>query len=129
MGYDMMCINLNSVPLYRNPVIGTGGITPPSQGVTPPSQGVTPPCHTMAPSPQSVAAPPPDMSGWNPFGEDNFSRLTEEELLDREFDLLRAQKPVARVSSVEVDQPPGGAMLGPPEDVFGSVLFVAPGKS
>lgn len=35
---------------------------------------------------------PPDMSGWNPFGEDNFSKLTEEELLDREFDLLRSSK-------------------------------------
>ncbi|XP_075717555.1 BMP-2-inducible protein kinase isoform X2 [Rhinoderma darwinii] len=33
---------------------------------------------------------PPDMSGWNPFGDDNFSKLTEEELLDREFDLLRS---------------------------------------
>lgn len=32
------------------------------------------------------------MSGWNPFGEDNFSKLTEEELLDREFDLLRSSK-------------------------------------
>ncbi|KAG2466462.1 BMP2K kinase, partial [Polypterus senegalus] len=38
---------------------------------------------------QSVSNPP-DMSGWNPFGEDNFSKLTEDELLDREFDLLRA---------------------------------------
>lgn len=35
---------------------------------------------------------PPDMSGWNPFREDNFSKLTEDELLDREFDLLRASK-------------------------------------
>ena len=35
---------------------------------------------------------PPDMSGWNPIGEDNFSKLTEEELLDREFDLLRSSK-------------------------------------
>lgn len=32
------------------------------------------------------------MSGWNPFGEDNFSKLTEEELLDREFDQLRSCK-------------------------------------
>lgn len=32
------------------------------------------------------------MSGWNPFGEDNFSKLTEEELIDREFDMLRASK-------------------------------------
>ncbi|TSN86074.1 BMP-2-inducible protein kinase [Bagarius yarrelli] len=38
------------------------------------------------------ASNPPDMSRWNPFGEDNFSKLTEEELLDREFDLLRASK-------------------------------------
>ena len=57
------------------------------------SHGVTPPCHTVSSSPQSsMAPPPPDMSGWNPFGEDNFSKLTEEELLDREFDLLRASK-------------------------------------
>ncbi|POI32017.1 hypothetical protein CIB84_004232 [Bambusicola thoracicus] len=41
---------------------------------------------------------PPDMSGWNPFGEDNFSKLTEEELLDREFDLLRS-------SSMEMMKP------------------------
>ncbi|EHB15930.1 BMP-2-inducible protein kinase [Heterocephalus glaber] len=42
---------------------------------------------------------PPDMSGWNPFGEDNFSKLTEEELLDREFDLLRSI-PIAFVLTV-----------------------------
>lgn len=32
------------------------------------------------------------MSRWNPFVEDNFSKLTEEELIDREFDMLRASK-------------------------------------
>lgn len=41
---------------------------------------------------QKTISHPPDMSGWNPFGEDNFSKLTEEELLDREFDLLRSSK-------------------------------------
>uniref|UniRef100_A0ACB8E964 BMP-2-inducible protein kinase n=1 Tax=Sphaerodactylus townsendi TaxID=933632 RepID=A0ACB8E964_9SAUR len=40
--------------------------------------------------PKQTISNPPDMSGWNPFGEDNFSKLTEEELLDREFDLLRS---------------------------------------
>ncbi|XP_058152508.1 BMP-2-inducible protein kinase isoform X2 [Dasypus novemcinctus] len=40
---------------------------------------------------------PLDMSGWNPFGEDNFSKLTEEELLDREFDLLRSSSPEKKV--------------------------------
>lgn len=43
------------------------------------------------PSQRNVSNPP-DMSGWNPFGDDNFSKLTEEELLDREFDLLRSSK-------------------------------------
>ncbi|XP_072190929.1 BMP-2-inducible protein kinase isoform X2 [Excalfactoria chinensis] len=42
---------------------------------------------------------PPDMSGWNPFGEDNFSKLTEEELLDREFDLLRSNSPGKQVEN------------------------------
>nr|AAH86712.1 BMP2 inducible kinase [Danio rerio] len=81
----------------------------------------------MSPPPQTVSNPP-DMSSWNPFGEDNFSKLTEEELLDREFDLLRAKKPVERsvsmeASSVDRQQP----VLQPslPEDPFGSVPFLA----
>ncbi|XP_043094318.1 BMP-2-inducible protein kinase isoform X2 [Puntigrus tetrazona] len=81
----------------------------------------------MSPPPQTVSSPP-DMSGWNPFGEDNFSKLTEEELLDREFDLLRAKKPVERsvsmeASSIDRQQP----VLQPslPEDPFGSVPFLA----
>ncbi|XP_066511714.1 BMP-2-inducible protein kinase-like [Hoplias malabaricus] len=75
-------------------------------------------------SPTLQPTNPPDMSRWNPFEEDNFSKLTEEELLDREFDLLRAKKPVERVVSVEV----AGAERQPPlipEDPFGSVPFVA----
>uniref|UniRef100_A0A4W3H1U9 AP2-associated protein kinase 1-like n=1 Tax=Callorhinchus milii TaxID=7868 RepID=A0A4W3H1U9_CALMI len=32
---------------------------------------------------------PPDLSSWNPFGDDNFSKLTAEELLDKQFDELR----------------------------------------
>ncbi|KAM6221836.1 BMP-2-inducible protein kinase isoform 2-T2 [Rhynchocyon petersi] len=46
---------------------------------------------------QKSISNPPDMSGWNPFGEDNFSKLTEEELLDREFDLLRSNSPEKKV--------------------------------
>ncbi|XP_041643246.1 BMP-2-inducible protein kinase [Cheilinus undulatus] len=74
--------------------------------------------------PLSQSSNPPDMSRWNPFGEDNFSKLTEEELIDREFDLLRAKKPVERAASVETDRPPPARSL-PPEDLFGSVPFVA----
>ncbi|XP_019744044.1 BMP-2-inducible protein kinase [Hippocampus comes] len=88
----------------RTPMLASDGASPPSQS----------------------ASHPPDMSRWNPFGEDNFSKLTEEELIDREFDLLRANKPVERTASVEADQPPpaSGKPL-PAEDLFGSVPFVA----
>ncbi|XP_070250334.1 BMP-2-inducible protein kinase isoform X4 [Myotis yumanensis] len=47
---------------------------------------------------------PPDMSGWNPFGEDNFSKLTEEELLDREFDLLRSSSPEKKIEHSSTNQ-------------------------
>uniref|UniRef100_A0A3B3UV08 BMP2 inducible kinase n=1 Tax=Poecilia latipinna TaxID=48699 RepID=A0A3B3UV08_9TELE len=79
-------------------------------------------------SSSSSVSHPPDMSGWNPFGEDNFSKLTEEELIDREFDMLRAKKPEERTVGVETDPAPAAALL--PEDLFGSVPFVAnAGKS
>ncbi|XP_071411393.1 BMP-2-inducible protein kinase isoform X2 [Pithys albifrons albifrons] len=70
---------------------------------------------------------PPDMSGWNPFGEDNFSKLTEEELLDREFDLLRSNRLVDRRASSDKNVEPHSApQKSPPEDPFGSVPFIAP---
>ncbi|XP_037536786.1 BMP-2-inducible protein kinase [Nematolebias whitei] len=96
-------------PLYtntsRNPLLATDGV---------------------APTAQSSSSHPPDMSGWNPFGEDNFSKLTEEELIDREFDMLRAKKPAERSASSETDQPtPSNVKPPPPEDLFGSIPFVA----
>ncbi|XP_041854270.1 BMP-2-inducible protein kinase isoform X2 [Melanotaenia boesemani] len=94
----------------RNPLLASDGITPPSQSCS------------------SAVSYPPDMSGWNPFGEDNFSKLTEEELIDREFDMLRAKKPVERTASVETDRLPPAASTTkplPPEDLFGSIPFVA----
>ncbi|XP_028851237.1 BMP-2-inducible protein kinase isoform X2 [Denticeps clupeoides] len=94
----------------------------------------TNPRNAVPPSPEAVVSPtttapnPLDMSGWNPFGEDNFSKLTEDELLDREFDLLRAKKPVERVTSVDggahQPQPPTPSQLVP-EDLFGSVPFLS----
>ncbi|XP_067294528.1 BMP-2-inducible protein kinase isoform X2 [Pseudorasbora parva] len=83
--------------------------------------------EVLSPSPQTVNNPP-DMSGWNPFGEDNFSKLTEEELLDREFDLLRAKKPVERSVSMEacsIDRQQPVLQPSLPEDPFGSVPFLA----
>ncbi|XP_029018377.1 BMP-2-inducible protein kinase isoform X2 [Betta splendens] len=87
----------------RNPLVVTDGITPPPQSCS------------------SAVSNPPDMSRWNPFGEDNFSTLTEEELIDREFDLLRANKPVERTASVDAERSQPAAS----EDLFGSVPFVA----
>ncbi|XP_064882957.1 BMP-2-inducible protein kinase isoform X2 [Oncorhynchus nerka] len=101
----------------RNPLVDLKVTTPPSR--TQPQTLVTPQSH------------PPDMSRWNPFGEDNFSKLTEEELLDREFDLLRASKPVERTTSMEADRPlqpiTSAATTKPllPEYLFGSTPFLA----
>lgn len=86
----------------RNPLLVNDGTTPTSQS-------------------GSAVSHPPDMSGWNPFGEDNFSKLTEEELIDREFAMLRAKKPEERAASAGTDP----TTAPPPEDLFGSVPFVA----
>ncbi|XP_051900261.1 BMP-2-inducible protein kinase isoform X2 [Pristis pectinata] len=76
-------------------------------------------------SPQNISNPP-DMSGWNPFGEDNFSKLTEEELIDREFDQLRSGKPEQRRTSVENETVPHSVQQTPvKEDLFGCVPFVS----
>ncbi|XP_029999000.1 BMP-2-inducible protein kinase isoform X2 [Sphaeramia orbicularis] len=72
----------------RNPLLTSDGVTPPSQS-----------CN-------SAVSNPPDMSRWNPFGEDNFSKLTEEELIDREFDMLRASKKASRENAQCGNRPP-----------------------
>ncbi|XP_067895072.1 BMP-2-inducible protein kinase isoform X2 [Heterodontus francisci] len=78
--------------------------------------------------PQNISNPP-DMSGWNPFGEDNFSKLTKEELLDREFDQLRSSKsgkPEQRRTSIENEIEPRSVQQTPvKEDLFGCVPFVS----
>ncbi|XP_047575592.1 BMP-2-inducible protein kinase isoform X3 [Lutra lutra] len=58
---------------------------------------------------QRSVSNPPDMSGWNPFGDDNFSKLTEEELLDREFDLLRSSSPEKKTDRSSVGGEDGPA--------------------
>ncbi|XP_055496221.1 BMP-2-inducible protein kinase [Leucoraja erinacea] len=79
--------------------------------------------------PQNISNPP-DMSGWNPFGEDNFSKLTEEELLDREFDQLRSCKPEQRRTSMESETEQHSIQQTPiKEDLFGCVPFVSQTES
>lgn len=65
------------------------------------------------------------MSGWNPFGEDNFSKLTEEELLDREFDLLRSNRLGASTPSDKTVDLPPAPHSRPPEEPFASVPFIS----
>ncbi|NXS01656.1 BMP2K kinase, partial [Oxylabes madagascariensis] len=85
-----------------------------------------PDAEAIANYPKQNISNPPDMSGWNPFGEDNFSKLTEEELLDREFDLLRSNRLVDRRASSDKNVEPHAApQTSPPEDPFGSVPFVS----
>ncbi|KAM7022056.1 BMP-2-inducible protein kinase [Passerculus sandwichensis] len=92
-----------------------------------------PDAEAIASYPKQNISNPPDMSGWNPFGEDNFSKLTEEELLDREFDLLRSNRLVdRRASSDKSVEPHAAPQTSPAEDPFGSVPFISqqgsPGK-
>uniref|UniRef100_A0A8C5UDB6 non-specific serine/threonine protein kinase n=1 Tax=Malurus cyaneus samueli TaxID=2593467 RepID=A0A8C5UDB6_9PASS len=92
-----------------------------------------PDAEAIANYPKQNISNPPDMSGWNPFGEDNFSKLTEEELLDREFDLLRSNRLVDRRASSDKNvEPLAAPQTSPPEDPFGSVPFISqqgsPGK-
>ncbi|XP_051549396.1 BMP-2-inducible protein kinase-like isoform X3 [Myxocyprinus asiaticus] len=130
---QQQCASVQQVPYispleFQAPVgsynpAGTSPVETPFANIRNPVSTV----DVMSPPLQTVSNPP-DMSGWNPFGEDSFSKLTEEELLDREFDLLRAKKPVERsvsmvASSTDRQQP----VLQPshPEDPFGSVPFLA----
>ncbi|XP_051650397.1 BMP-2-inducible protein kinase isoform X4 [Manacus candei] len=77
----------------------------------PTSRSGIPDAEAIAGYPKQSINNPPDMSGWNPFGEDNFSKLTEEELLDREFDLLRSSSPGKQVDNSASNQ---GNNLGTP---------------
>ncbi|XP_065261030.1 BMP-2-inducible protein kinase isoform X2 [Emys orbicularis] len=95
---------------------------------------VVPDAEAVSSYPKQNISNPPDMSGWNPFGEDNFSKLTEEELLDREFDLLRSNRLVERRASSDKNVEPHSAPQNhPSEDPFGSVPFIShpgsPGKA
>uniref|UniRef100_W5NCR6 non-specific serine/threonine protein kinase n=1 Tax=Lepisosteus oculatus TaxID=7918 RepID=W5NCR6_LEPOC len=50
---------------------------------------------------------PTEVSTWNPFGNDNFSKLTAEELLNKDFAKLADGKPAERVSTSTENLIPG----------------------
>ncbi|XP_041444099.1 AP2-associated protein kinase 1 isoform X10 [Xenopus laevis] len=68
---------------------------------------------------------PPEPSGWNPFDDDNFSKLTAEELLNKDFAKLGESKPSEQLSRSAEDLLSG--FSAPPTvfqaDAFGTSLF------
>ncbi|KAM4749703.1 AP2-associated protein kinase 1 [Rhinophrynus dorsalis] len=68
---------------------------------------------------------PPESSGWNPFDDDNFSKLTAEELLNKDFAKLGDSKPMDQLSNSAEDLLSG--FPAPPAvsqaDAFGPCLF------
>ncbi|XP_068130895.1 AP2-associated protein kinase 1 isoform X3 [Hyperolius riggenbachi] len=68
---------------------------------------------------------PPEPPGWNPFDDDNFSKLTAEELLNKDFAKLGESKPSEQLSNsaenllVGFPAPPAVSQA----DAFGPSLF------
>ncbi|XP_042327806.1 AP2-associated protein kinase 1 isoform X4 [Sceloporus undulatus] len=65
---------------------------------------------------------PPDVSTWNPFDDDNFSKLTAEELLNKDFAKLSDGKPPEKLGSSVENLIPGFALAPSTTqaDAFGS---------
>nr|XP_009667679.1 PREDICTED: AP2-associated protein kinase 1 isoform X2 [Struthio camelus australis] len=65
---------------------------------------------------------PPDVSTWNPFDDDNFSKLTAEELLNKDFAKLGDGKAPEKTGSSTENLIPGfqPASAAPQADAFGS---------
>ncbi|NXI46363.1 AAK1 kinase, partial [Galbula dea] len=70
---------------------------------------------------------PPDVSTWNPFDDDNFSKLTAEELLNKDFAKLADGKAPEKMSSSTENLIPGFQPGAPAAqaDAFGGSSFTA----
>uniref|UniRef100_A0A7M4G1T6 non-specific serine/threonine protein kinase n=1 Tax=Crocodylus porosus TaxID=8502 RepID=A0A7M4G1T6_CROPO len=70
---------------------------------------------------------PPDVSTWNPFDDDNFSKLTAEELLNKDFAKLSDGKAPEKVGNSTENLIPGfqPAPSTTHADAFGSSSFAA----
>ncbi|NXB52963.1 AAK1 kinase, partial [Leucopsar rothschildi] len=70
---------------------------------------------------------PPDVSTWNPFDDDNFSKLTAEELLNKDFAKLGDGKAPEKAGSSTENLIPGfqPAVTAAPADAFGGSSFTA----
>ncbi|NXM54114.1 AAK1 kinase, partial [Illadopsis cleaveri] len=70
---------------------------------------------------------PPDLSTWNPFDDDNFSKLTAEELLNKDFAKLGDGKAPEKAGSSTENLIPGFQPAASPAsaDAFGGSSFTA----
>ncbi|NWJ07016.1 AAK1 kinase, partial [Crypturellus undulatus] len=70
---------------------------------------------------------PPDVSTWNPFDDDNFSKLTAEELLNKDFAKLGDGKAPEKMGSSTENLIPGfqPGSAAPQADAFGGSSFTA----
>ncbi|NXD87101.1 AAK1 kinase, partial [Halcyon senegalensis] len=70
---------------------------------------------------------PPDVSAWNPFDDDNFSKLTAEELLNKDFAKLSDGKAPEKMGSSTENLIPGfqPAASATQADAFGGSSFTA----
>ncbi|KAM4883493.1 AP2-associated protein kinase 1 isoform 3-T3 [Sylvia borin] len=68
---------------------------------------------------------PPDLSSWNPFDDDNFSKLTAEELLNKDFAKLGDGKAPEKTGSSTENLMPGFQAAAAPADAFGGSSFTA----
>ena len=75
-----------SLPHYSSRVYGGDGLVPPNDLSKSKSATGTPASSPMHTPQRPLSA---DMSDWNPFGDDNFGTLTEDNIFGREFDRLR----------------------------------------
>ncbi|KAJ8285880.1 hypothetical protein GJAV_G00032020 [Gymnothorax javanicus] len=65
------------------------------------------PAGPAAPVTSTGVRSPQDQPSWNPFGDDNFSKLTAEELLNKDFAKLADSKAAERVSNSTENLIPG----------------------
>ncbi|XP_043106423.1 AP2-associated protein kinase 1 isoform X2 [Puntigrus tetrazona] len=94
----------------------------------------------QAPASASSLKSPPDQPTWNPFGDDNFSKLTAEDLLNKDFTKL-ADEPVeplidateSLIPGLEAAEPAPPSTAERPADILGletgAGLLAVPAKT
>ncbi|XP_051973254.1 AP2-associated protein kinase 1-like isoform X1 [Xyrauchen texanus] len=105
--------------------------TTPSNSPQSSQQSVYQPAHQGGSAPQAPAlaaglSSPPDQPPWNPFGDDNFSKLTAEDLLNKDFTKLSDElvEPLiatteSLIPGLEAAEPAPQSVAERPSDILG----------